>query len=64
MNFKIASVNENILVLRQQAYFRNGKSGLPKNDDGRVTVDFVRFKASRMHAEGLVDRGDGDSLFS
>ena len=27
-------------------------------------IDFVRFKAQRYHIEGLVDRGDGDTIFS
>ena len=42
---KIANCNEHILLMRQQQYFRDGKSHLPKSDADRIVVDFVRFKA-------------------
>ena len=50
--------------MRQQQYFRDGKSHLPKSDADRIVVDFVRFKAQRYFIENLVDRGDGETLFS
>jgi hypothetical protein len=37
---------------------------LPTNGASRVKVDFSRFKAQRYVIEGLVDKGDGETLLS
>jgi len=64
INSMLASANEHIVLIRQQQYFRDGKANLPRNDDDRVQVSLVRFKAQRYKIENLVDHGDGDSIFS
>jgi len=61
---KIALANEHMLLLRQQRVFNSAKENLPKGQGDRMYIDFVRFKAQRYHIEGLVDRGDGDTIFS
>ena len=62
VNKKIMSANEHVLLLRQQQLFNDKKQGLVRGGGDRVHIDFVRFKAQRYHIEGLVDKGDGDTI--
>ena len=37
---------------------------MPDQSHGEANISFYRFKASQVGIDGLVDRGDGDTLFS
>lgn len=53
-----------VFKLTQMSRFESLPMKPAQSQSGRVSIEFVRFKAQRLGTNGQVDRGEGDSLFS